>query len=89
MSKSNDNPRTRHRQDDLTTDKITNVSLNLEETGTLCHLLLPHILALKKPVNEADSIFARNDINRAMVDRMDVLYAKLADANDLLMEKRP
>ena len=69
-------------------EELKVVKLTLEESGTLCHLLLPYISALKKPVNEADSIFARNDINRAICQRMELLYAKLADANDVLMGKK-
>lgn len=66
------------------------VELTLEESGTLCHLLLPHIVALSKAARSRAkpvSMFDDPEIAKAQADRMRDLYAKLSAANDKLMGK--
>lgn len=54
-------------------EKTESVDLTLEESGVLCHLLLPGILKGQKPPQ--------------FQHRMEVLYDKLSRANDKLMGK--
>lgn len=53
------------------TERTKQVELNLEESGWLCYLLLPELLKLRGPPKQ----------------RAELLYGKLADANDYCMGK--
>lgn len=64
------------------------VDLTLEETGILCHLLLPRIMEMERTKHAPPvSRFDTEDIREAVGFRMSVLYEKLAAANDELMGK--
>lgn len=54
------------------TERTALVALNTEESGWLCHLLLPHVQKLEGQPRE----------------RMLALYDKLTQANDYCMGKR-
>lgn len=53
--------------------KTEPVELNLEESGWLCHLVMEQILKLKSEPH--------------LLRRVEMLWRKLADANDKLMGK--
>lgn len=57
------------------------VPLNLEESGTLCHLLMGKLLDAKVDLNRP---VAQHE---AIIQRMLALYMKLSNANDTLMGK--
>lgn len=56
------------------------VSLNLEESGVLIHLLVRELIRSDPPSNDWGE--------DAVKERMEVLYQKLVTANDRLMGKR-
>lgn len=65
------------------------VELTLEESGTLCHLLLPAIQDLDRIASTNQvSMVATPKVARAVARRMLVLYAKLSSCNDKLMGKK-
>lgn len=71
------------------TEVTKSVELNLEESGMLCHFLLPEIIRMKDKSTQQKirGLLGKID-TRAYVRRMEKLYDKLADANDILAGKK-
>lgn len=66
-------------------EKTEQVALNLEESGTLCHLLLRE---MTRPVRGPPSTFDDTpEIRAAVLRRQAILYGKLCAANDRIMGK--
>ena len=67
------------------------VELTMEETGWLCHLILPALVELEKAAQRRDfmSTIMTPAVYASVHARVTALYAKLADANDDLMGKKP
>ncbi len=62
------------------------ISLTLDESGMLCHLLMAEIVKMEKPAKVKSAIFTP-EVTKAVCERASRLYLKLAAANDKLMGK--
>lgn len=67
------------------TEKTEQVLLTLEESGWLCHMLLAEI---HKPWIAGESVFSSSEIDQDIRQRQEILWRKLVDANDSLMNKK-
>jgi len=75
-------------------DETVMVPLDLEETGTLCHLLMGDegfrrwVMTEGREIPKADGAIVTSDVLLSIMRRRLTLYRKLAAANDKLMGKR-
>jgi hypothetical protein len=61
------------------------VQMTLEESGLLCHLLLPEIMKARARLNTPPNTFDTVPIRQHILEVMVGLYDKLAEINDQLM----